>query len=59
MLQHEHVLEVADATDRLTYSSLVATLGSERKAALAWRDVRVAEGAAARPKPGTRFVVPK
>ena len=26
VLQHEHVLEVADATDRLTYSSLVATL---------------------------------
>ena len=59
VLQHEHVLEVADATDRLAFLSLVSALGSERDAALAWRDLRVAEGVAAQPKPGARFVVPE
>ena len=57
VLQDEHVLEVADVTDRLTFSSLVATFGSDRKAALAWRDARVTSRSC-RPKPCAWLIVP-
>ena len=57
VLQHEHVLEVADVADQLSFKTLVATLGSKSEAALAWMDVRVASGAC-NPKPHTRLIVP-
>ena len=40
-IQHEHVLEVADISDRLTFQTIAAALGSYREAALVWRDLRI------------------
>ena len=57
VLQSEHVLEAADDTERLTFQWLVDTLGSEREAALAWQDTRIASGAACRRKAQTYFAV--
>ena len=54
----EHVLESADVRDRLTFQRLVAATGSKRDAALLWRNLRVAEGVAARPEPAW-LVVPE
>ena len=59
VVQHRHVLEVADTTDFLTFSSLVDTLGSQRRAAHVWRDARVVAGVGVSPRPDTWFVVPK
>ena len=58
VLYHNHVLEVADAKDRLAFQFLVAMLGSCGEAALAWRDSRLESGAGCRPKQRTCFVVP-
>ena len=58
VLRLENLLEMADVSDRLTFQSLVAALGSQPAAAFAWQDLKVIEGAVVQPKPGTRFVVP-
>ena len=42
VVQHRHVLEMADVADRLNFQALVAALGSKREAALVWRGMRVA-----------------
>ena len=58
VIQHEHVLEVADVADQLSFEGLVSKVGSKREAALTWHAMRVSAGAAARPG-AARFVVPK
>ena len=58
IVQHRHVLEVADVADRLNFQALVVALGSKREAALVWRGVRVAAGTAAQPGHGTKYVTP-
>ena len=59
VVQHRHVLEVADVTDRLNFQALVVALGSKREAARLWRDVRVAAGTAVRPRYETQHIVPR
>ena len=57
VLQHEHVLETTDATDGLTFHSLVAALGSPREAAVVWHSSRVASGRS-RPNSNTLYLLP-
>ena len=57
VLQHEHVLEVADVADQLSFKTLAATFGSDREAALAWRGARVTSRSC-RPKPCAWLTVP-
>jgi len=58
VLQRNHVLETAEPTDELTFRNLVARFGSVGTAAAVWQDLRRMERAAAKPKPGTVFVLP-
>ena len=58
VIQHRHVLEVADVADLLRFRSLVANLGSPWGAAHVWREARVVAGVAVSPRPDTLFVVP-
>jgi hypothetical protein len=58
VLQRNHVLETAEPTDELTFRNLVTRFGSVGTAAAVWQDLRRMERAAAKPKPGTVFVLP-
>ena len=58
MLQRNHVLETAEPTDELPFRNLVTRFGSVGTAAAVWQDLRRMERAAAKPKPGTVFVLP-
>ena len=56
-LQANHVLEVATESDRLEFSALAASLGSDTRAALQWHKTRNVSGHAATPKPHTALLV--
>ena len=56
VLQRSHVLGASEPWDALTFSSLLAALGSASEAAMAWRDLRGLE--AAKPRPRSWFVLP-
>ena len=58
VVQHRHVLEVADVADRLNFRALVVAQDSKREAALVWRGVRAMHGMCARPEPAW-LVVPE
>ena len=47
VVRHEHVLESVDVFDQIKYQCLVSVLGSQRKAAVAWHRLRLAEAAEA------------
>ena len=56
VLQRSHVLEASEPWDVLTFSGLLAALGSASEAAMVWRDLRGLE--AAKPRPRSWFVLP-
>ena len=58
VVQQDHVLEACDSTDMLTFAGLLAASGSASRAAVQWREMRVADGLSAMTKPGTVFVLP-
>eukprot|EP00966_Prymnesium_polylepis_P209727 4857482-Prymnesium_polylepis.1 len=59
ILQYKHVLETTEPADVLTFQSLVVELGSAADAAVAWRNLRRANGVAVAPTPGmTMYFLP-
>ena len=58
VLQRSHVLETAEPADGNTFRNLVAMFGSVAEAAVVWRNLRMIECVAVKPKPGTMFVLP-
>ena len=56
-LHHSHVLETADDADYCEFQRLVAALGSQREAAIAWHLARAAKGLS-KPDPNARWILP-
>ena len=57
VVQHNNVLETSDPHD-MTLTSLLATLGSKKEAAMVWRELRLRDGSGVGAKPKTFFVLP-
>ena len=57
VVQRRNVLETSDPSD-MTFASLLATLGSEKEAAMVWRELRLRDGSGVGAKPKTFFVLP-
>ena len=58
VLQRSHVLETTEPADGNTFRNLVAMFGSVAEAAVVWRNLRMIECVAVKPKPGPMFVLP-